>query len=171
MKPVLNATFELRHAEDQGVLRLFPPMYKHAHARTHSHQHKKTAEVRPRGSGCLLPLEIGVCVQTTSLGIRLTAQSLEHRKHLPNVEQFSSPQSRLHMGSRHCDVRAILRCIRLRTAHSPPPPTLSPPPSHPQFYLPFPQMKRLRSGRLTNARRYRARGPQIEREGDREAFF
>lgn len=160
--------FELRHAEDQGVLRLFPPTYKRAHAHTHSHPHNKTEEVRPGGSGCLLPLEIGVCVQTTSLGIRLTAQSLERRKHLPNVEQFSSPQSRLHMGSRHCDVRAILRCIRLRTARSPPP---TPHPSHPQFYLPFPQMKRLRSGRLTNAGRYRARGPQIEREGDREAFF
>lgn len=139
VKPVLNATFEPRHAEDQGVLRALPPMYKHAHTRTHSHTHshphKKTEEVRPRGSGCLLPLEIGVCVQTTSLGIRLTAQSLEHRKHLPNVEQFSSPQSRLHMGSRHCDVRAILRCIRLRTAHSLPPPPRHPP--TPSFICPF----------------------------------
>lgn len=87
VKPVLNATFELRDAEEQGVLDCSLQCIN-----THTHTHiTHTEEVKPRGSWCLLPLEIGVCVQTTSLGIRLTAQSLEHRKHLPNVEQFSSP--------------------------------------------------------------------------------
>lgn len=90
-KSILNSSFELRHAEEQGVLDFFLQCAKKTH--TQAYTHTLEQETKPRGSLCLLPLEIGVCVQITSLGIRLKAQSLVHHKHLQDVEQFSSPSN------------------------------------------------------------------------------
>lgn len=93
-KSILNSCFELRHAEEQGVLDCFlhcAKEKKNTQSNTHTHRHTLEQETKPRGSLCLLPLEIGVCVQITSPGIRLKAQSLVRRKHLQDVEQFSSP--------------------------------------------------------------------------------